>query len=221
MSPTVLVRTTAWLLALVLPACAPLSTPSSAAPAAASRWYVDDTEAHAAIDIASVLHYFAYVDSLEGPDLEREYRLAADELARSESAANQLRMALLRSLPGTPFSDFPGALALLESVHQRNPESQSLGDFSHLLRIMLGERMALDAKRQEAVAKLAHERQRLDSTQQKLTSEQQKLTSELEIAARRLKDQQARGDVLEKKIEEVKQIEKSMTERMAAAPGRR
>jgi hypothetical protein len=218
MSPTVLVRATAWSLALVLPACAPLSTPSSAAPAAASRWYVDDTEAHAAIDIASVLHYFAYVDSLRGPDLEREYRLAADELARSESAANQLRMALLRSLPGTPFSDFPGALALLESVHQRNPESQSLGDFSHLLRIMLEERMALDAKRQEAVAKLAHERQRLDSTQH---STQQKLMSEREIAARRLKDQQARSDLLEKKIEEVKQIEKSMTERMAAAPGRR
>jgi hypothetical protein len=214
MSPTVLVRTTAWSLALVLPACAPLSTPSSAAPAAASRWYVDDTEAHAAIDIASVLHYFAYVDSLRGPDLEREYRLAADELARSESAANQLRKALLLSLPGTPFADFPGALALLESVHQRNPESQSLGDFSHLLRIMLEQRMALDAKRQEAVAKLAPERQRLDSTQQKLNSE-------LEIAARRLKDQQARCDLLEKKIEEVKQIEKSMTERMAAAPGRR
>ena len=218
MSPTVLVRATAWSLALVLPACAPLSTPSSAAPAAASRWYVDDTEAHAAIDIASVLHYFAYVDSLRGPDLEREYRLAADELARSESAANQLRMALLRSLPGTPFSDVPGALALLESVHQRNPESQSLGDFSHLLRIMLEERMALDAKRQEAVANVgprtAAPRFDSDSTQQKLMSER-------EIAARRLKDQQARSDLLEKKIEEVKQIEKSMTERMAAAPGRR
>ena len=103
-------------------------------------------------------------------------------------------------------------------MHQRNPESQSLGDFSHLLRIMLEERMALDAKLQEAVAKLAHERQRLDSTQY---STQQKLMSEREIAARRLKDQQARSDLLEKKIEEVKQIEKSMTERMAAPPGRR
>jgi hypothetical protein len=204
----------AWLLALLLAACASAPLPAPIEPGPAPRWLTPNPRADSS-EMANLLRYVAYIDKLDGPDLESEYRLTAQELSGDANALNRLRMALLISLASGPVPDEANAPALLEPLLLREGDmpSQSLRDLAILLHAVLEQRSALRRKLQSASAQLLEERKRAESVQQKLASD-------IEVVAQKVRDQQARCELLERKIEEVKQIEKSMTERPSTAPRR-
>jgi hypothetical protein len=64
----------------------------------------------------SLLLYFQHLRKLPAADLGREHDVARQVYNRARSDFNRVRLALVLSLPNTPFNDDGRALELLESV---------------------------------------------------------------------------------------------------------
>lgn len=199
-----------WFAALLLSACASAPLPAPIETGPAPRWVTPNSGVDSS-EIASLLRYVAYVDTLRGPDLESEYRLMAQELAGEATPSNRLRMALLISLNPGPLPAEANAPALVEPLllRERDAPSESLRDLAILLHAVLEQRAALTRRARSVSAQLLEERKRAEAVQQKLASD-------IDVATQKIREQQARCELLERKIEEVKQIEKSMTERPSA-----
>ncbi len=203
-------RRISWLFMLLLTACASTPLPAPIETGPAPRWMTPSRGADSS-EIANLLRYVAYVETLHGPDLESEYRLTAEELSNEPSPSNRLRMALLLSLVPSRLPAEVNAPALLEPLllREHDAPSESLRDLAILLQATLEQRAALDRRARSALAQLLEERKRAELVQQKLASD-------VDAATQKMREQQARCELLERKIEEVKQIEKSMTERPSA-----
>jgi len=99
-----------------------------------------------ALEVEKLLAYFEKVRGLPGADLGREHEVVRQAFLTSRSEFDRVRLALLLSLPGTPFGNEPHALELLEPI-ARNPDGHLHG-LAVLLATNLQERKRLDANAQ-------------------------------------------------------------------------
>jgi hypothetical protein len=105
-----------------------------------------------ASDAEALLAYFAQLRKLGGPDLAKEADTARQAYDRARSDYNRMRLAMVMTLPNTPFQDDSRALDLLEPV-AKSPDSQ-LSGLALLLVSQLEERRRLDASAQALQHKL-------------------------------------------------------------------
>jgi hypothetical protein len=85
-----------------------------------------------ASDMESLLFYYQHIRKLSGPDSIREHEAAWHAYSRARSDFNRVRLAMILSLPGMPFTDDARALGLLDTV-ARHPGGRLQG-----LAVMLG-----------------------------------------------------------------------------------
>ena len=105
-----------------------------------------------ASDADKLLAYFEQIRKLPAADLGKEHETARQAFATGRSDFSRVRLAMLLSLPGTPVSDEPRALDLLEPV-TKNPGAE-LHRLAVLLAANLQERKRLDANAQGLQQKL-------------------------------------------------------------------
>lgn len=114
--------------------------------------WVQSGVARPASDADSLLLYYQHLRKLPGPELTREHDNARQAFARSRSDFNRIRLALVLSLPNTPYHDEGRALELIEAVAKK-PNSR-LNGLAYLLGAHLQDRKRLDASAQGLQQKL-------------------------------------------------------------------
>jgi hypothetical protein len=100
----------------------------------------------------NLLTYFTQLRKLSGPDLAREHDSARQAFGTGRSEFSRVRLAMVVTLPNTPFYDETRALELLDPVW-KNSESQ-LSGLAALLVSQIQERKRLDANAQALQQKL-------------------------------------------------------------------
>jgi len=103
-------------------------------------------------DAESLLSYFSQLRKLSGSELAREHDSARQAFSSGRSEFNRIRLAMVVTLPNTPFYDDYRALDLLEPL-ARNADSQ-LSGLAALLVSQIQERKRLDANTQALQQKL-------------------------------------------------------------------
>ena len=104
-----------------------------------------------ASDVESLLLYYQYVRRLSGPEAIREHEAAWHAFASANTDFNRVRLAMILSRPGTPFTDEARAAGLLESVATHEGRLQGL---AVVLGASLKEQQRLAASAQELQQKL-------------------------------------------------------------------
>lgn len=125
-------------------------------------------------DLDSLLLYFQHIKKLSGAELGREHDNARQAYTRTRSELNRVRLAMVLSLPNTPFNDEPLALELLEPV-VKNPQA-SLHGLGFLLAAYIQEQKRLDGNVQNLQQNLHGLQQKLDalkSLERSLTEREQ------------------------------------------------
>ena len=105
-----------------------------------------------ASDVDKLLAYFQYLRKVPAAELGKEHDAARQAFQSSRADFDRVRLAMLLALPGTPVTDEPRALELLDPV-ARNPGGQ-LSGLAVLLASNLQERKRLDANAQGLQQKL-------------------------------------------------------------------
>ena len=100
----------------------------------------------------NLLTYFNQIRRLSGPDLAREHDSARQAFSTGRSEFSRVRLAMVVTLPNTPFYDETRALELLDPIW-KNSESQ-LSGLAALLVSQIQERKRLDANAQALQQKL-------------------------------------------------------------------
>jgi len=103
-------------------------------------------------DAEILLSYFGQLRKLAGPELAREHDAARQAYNTGQSDYNRVRLAMVKTLPNTPFHDDPRALELLEPL-TKDSDSQ-LSGLASLLVCQIQERQRLDAGAQALQQKL-------------------------------------------------------------------
>jgi len=105
-----------------------------------------------ASDADKLLAYFEQIRKLPAAELGKEHETARQAFLSARSDFSRVRLAMLYSMPGTPVSDEPRALDLLDPV-TKNPGAE-LHRLAVLLAANLQERKRLDANAQGLQQKL-------------------------------------------------------------------
>ncbi len=103
-------------------------------------------------DAETLISYFAQLRKLPVPELAREHDAARQAYGLAPSDYNRTRLAMVITLPNSPFFDEPRALDLLEPL-AKNAEAQ-LSGLAALLVSQIQERRRLDANAQALQQKL-------------------------------------------------------------------
>ena len=113
-------------------------------------------------EVERLLDYFRLLRRMTAADLVREYENARAGFARTRSEYDRVRLALLLTLPGTPFNDEARALELLEPM-LRSPGSILQG-LAVLIYVMAHEQRRLE----QNIGKLQEKLDALKSLERKL-----------------------------------------------------
>ena len=105
-----------------------------------------------AASVESLLAYFQYIRKVPGAELGKEHEAARQAFLSSRAEFDRVRLAMLLALPGTPVTDEPRALELLDPL-ARNAGGKFSG-LAALLAANLQERKRLDANAQGLQQKL-------------------------------------------------------------------
>jgi hypothetical protein len=114
------------------------------------RWLVADGCEAGACDgtgdeaLSGILRYGEYIRTLNPDAQRREYQRAKIAFTRDESVANQFRLALLLSLPGTEFQSDARARELLLQYLKHNDDTSGYRPFAVFLLRTLNERQAIE-----------------------------------------------------------------------------
>lgn len=113
-------------------------------------------------DLERLLDYFRALRRLSAAELAREHENARAAFVRTRSDYDRVRLALLLSLPNTPFNDEARVLELLEPM-MRNPGSMLQG-LAVLVHVMVYEHRRLE----QNIGKLQEKLDALKSLERKL-----------------------------------------------------
>lgn len=199
----------AWTLAtlLVTGGCANVPNLSSPAPRwlpAGTAWLSGETD--------RLLFYHEFLRKLDAAQLTSEANRTRDEFARSQGDSDRLRLAMLLSLPQAAVANPAQAQLLLEPLLAPGGEhNEGLVRLARLMYDSLGEQRRLEGQASAASQRLRDERRRAESAEQLYVSN-------LQSAQQKLKAEQSRADALEKKLQELRLIEKSMSDRPRPKP---
>jgi hypothetical protein len=94
------------------------------------------------VELERLLDYFRALRRLSAAELAREYENARSTFLRTRSDYDRVRLALLMSLPNTPFNDEARVLELLEPM-LRSPGSMLQG-LAALVHVMVQEQRRLE-----------------------------------------------------------------------------
>lgn len=120
-------------------------------------------------EAGELLAYNQRIRSLSPEELNSEYGMATQALARQKSDLNRLRTVLLLLQPNAPFRDDARAAALVDEVLGNRPtENSATKALAQLLGAMVNERRRQEERYQKLTQKLGEEEKRADALQQKL-----------------------------------------------------
>lgn len=105
-----------------------------------------------ASDVDNLLAYFQFIRKVSSAELGKEHEAARQAFQSSRTEFDRVRLAMLLALPGTPVTDEPRALELLEPV-AKSPGGK-LSGLAALLAANLQERKRLDTNAQGLQQKL-------------------------------------------------------------------
>lgn len=197
----------AWLLGvgIVFTGCAGLPAPAPRwLPPGEAGWLTGETE--------RLLLYHDYLRKLDPAQLAAEYARTREEFARTQADGDRLRLALVLGLPQTSVFNPAQAQALLEPLLARGAtRNTQLFPLARLVHDVLGEQRRLDGQLSTANQRLRDERRRAESAEQLLSTD-------LQNALQKLREEQSRAVALEKKLQELRLIEKSMSDRPRPVP---
>ncbi len=145
----------------LLSACAGAPAPARA-PAAAGQC---PPARDSALGEREMLRYNRCLHSLPAEGLAREYEGVTRHFAQTGNGADRVKLALLLSLPGTPYHDTGSALQLLGTAVPA--DLRHLADF---LSASLAEQQALESRVHSLESDLAAEKQRSDALQAQIDS---------------------------------------------------
>lgn len=184
------------------PAPAPEVAPCEPCPEAPVQTEIRWLEITRDSELEKLLLYFEEVRDLPPDDLAREYERLKQKFFSDRSEYLRMQLALLASLPNTGIRDEQRALNLLEHfLKDSSSQSQGLRAFAIYLNSAIAEQRKLDELAKAASQKFKEEQKRT------------------ETADSRLREEQRRNGELERKLEALKAIEKSLIER--ETPGTR
>jgi hypothetical protein len=112
-----------------------------------------------------------YYDSLRkqsSSELAKIYDRVKQNFGQNKSDANRIRLALLLTLPNTPFRDVSAALHLLNDWPRDSKHVNNLQSFRNLLAALLAEQQRLSNNLEEASQKLKEEQKRADTLQHQI-----------------------------------------------------
>jgi hypothetical protein len=159
------------LAASLLAACAPMASrprPGATCPPPPER----------ALDEHGMVGYRLCLDSLTPAGLAREYEGVSRHYGQTGSGADRIKLALLLSVPGTPFHSTAAARKVLEAPGQNGAPAgknvqalpAELGGLAQLLGASLARQQALEDRVQSLEKDLAAEKQRSDALQAQIDS---------------------------------------------------
>ena len=177
-----------------------------------------------ALKVVEILRYFQFVQQLPAQELQRQYVIQEDKYNREQNDKNRVMLALLLTIPQTEFHDTSRAVDILSGSPALRPHPEtSVQNLSSLLLHFLAEQKDQEARYAQVRKQLnsvlaenkAKERQ-YKKTSQQLSAmlakikQQELLNNQL---GEKLGKERARVEALQRKIEQLKLIEKSITDR--------
>lgn len=105
-----------------------------------------------ASDTESLLLYFQHIKRLSGAELGKEHDSVSQAYARTHSEFDRVRLAIVLSLPNTPYRDEPRALELLDPMVKN--WRATLHGLAFLLSAHIQEQKRLDGNVQSLQSKL-------------------------------------------------------------------
>mgnify|MGYP000126633066 CR=1 FL=1 len=152
---------------LCLGACAQLEQRATPANGAWNS-HATASETHGA-DSAEVLAYFQRIKGLSGDALAAEHAAASQALTKRRSDVNRLKLALLLSLPRTPFKDEGRAAALANEVaNNKAADAPEMKHLALLLAAIANEQKQQEERWQQLAQKQKDDEKRAEALQQKL-----------------------------------------------------
>jgi len=158
-------------------------------------------------EVAFLLGYFRFLDSLSPEALSLEVTRSKKTLSKFHDPSRRLRLAMLLSLPPSDSQDYDRALELLnKNLEASTPNYPILRDFSLFLSAAIHRFKKQDEHAQDLDKKLG-----LKKTQdEKLTQNLKKLEDQVTFLSRQLEDESARSKKLQEMIDGLKVIEKNI-----------
>lgn len=116
--------------------------------------------------VEELMLYYDFLRKQPAPELIKEYDKARQGLAQSKTDVNRVRVALLLSMPNTPFHDTAAALGLLNEVSKETKApSPSLRGLANMMTMMLAEQQRANNNADDLSQKLKDEQKRVDALQ--------------------------------------------------------
>ena len=91
--------------------------------------------------VVELIGYAQRVAGLQPEEQQRELNASSQIFSKDRGAYGRVRLALMLSLPGTPFSDEPKAAGLLEPVVSKDAAAGPMQQFAGLLYVQVSERV--------------------------------------------------------------------------------
>ncbi len=91
--------------------------------------------------LSDLVGYYSRVAAMSPENQRREYAGASRTFSRDPTPYNRIRVAMLASMPGTPYQDDVRAMSLLEPYSRAGPSYDRLRQFGAILHGQLAERI--------------------------------------------------------------------------------
>jgi hypothetical protein len=115
------------------------------------------------------VRYYAYISTLSASEIVTEYNAASQNFSKSGSNVDRIKLAMLLSLPNTPFHSTTAAIALLKNLPEKPAaSSHDLNDFVLLLGALLAKQQQTDETLADLAKALATEKAHARSLQEKI-----------------------------------------------------
>ncbi len=186
--------------------------------------HVDRDDAQDTLQVVEILRYFQSVQQLSAQELHRQYVIQNDRYALQQNEKNRIMLALLLTIPQTKFHDTSRAVEILSASPASRPhDDKSLQKLSSLLVHLLAAQKDQEAhytaarKQLQSVIEEKNEKERrYQQTSQRLSAMLSKIKRQETLndqLGQELGKERARVETLQQKIEQLKLIEKSITDR--------
>jgi hypothetical protein len=148
-------------------------------------------------ELDTLLQYYTNVRRMPAAALSREQDSLRSQLLDAPTPLLRAQMAIILSLPNNPGRDYGRALAVIDPlIKEATSRSGSSNGLHQLAQLLQG--LILESRR--------------------LESENRKLDDNLQNTAQKLKDEQKQSEALQRKLEQLKSIEKALLERNLPQP---
>jgi len=137
-------------------------------------------------ELLQIMRYSRIIQSYPRVRLKDEFKRVASELSDISDTPNQLRMAILLSIPNTSFENDKQALQLLSNIVNNSESPTALHEYAYVLLDTIQQRSEAEQTKKQLSDELLAERQKRAQLQQQLDALR---TIEKSISQRQLKNE--------------------------------